>query len=77
MNNKEKAKYIWKIEDDKLENNITISNGKRLKIQLSYNQDQDEIFGITLKKFEQGIEKEKISIHKVNLVQIQALERDR
>lgn len=70
LENQEKAKYVWKVENES-EDNITVSNGKRLKIQLSYNQDQDEIFGITLKKFDNGEEKEKISISKVNLAQIQ------
>jgi|694.fasta_scaffold129332_2 hypothetical protein len=70
LKNNEKGKYIWKVENES-ENNITISNGKRLKIQLSYNQNQGEIFGITLKKFDNGEEKEKISISKVNLAEIQ------
>ncbi len=70
LNNGEKAKYIWKVEQDN-ENGFTIWNQKRLKIQLTYNQTSNEITGITLKKFDGSKETGCVSINKINLTQIQ------
>jgi len=70
LNSNEKGKYIWKVEDVS-EENVTITNGNKLKIQLSYNLNQDEVYGISLKKFENSKEVEKISISNINLAHIQ------